>query len=45
MFPGRTRTIVYYADTGTRRAGACETQEDLLRELRELLGEQNVVLK
>jgi DNA polymerase-3 subunit alpha len=45
MFPGKTRTVLYYADTGARRAGACLLDDDLLKELRSLLGEKNVVLK
>ena len=45
MFPGKTRTVIYYADTGVRLGGACAPQEVMLRELRELLGEGNVVLK
>ena len=45
MFPGKTRVILYYADTGSRMGGSCEVQEILLQELRELLGPENVVLK
>ena len=45
MFPGRTRTVIYYADTGKRLGGTCMPDELMLRELRELLGEENVVLK
>jgi len=45
MFPGRTKTVIYYADTGARRVGSCGPEDDLLAELRGLLGEKNVVLK
>ncbi len=45
MFPGKSRTVVYYADTGVRRGGQCLLDESLLQELRELLGSQNVVVK
>lgn len=45
MFPGRMKTVIFYADTGVRLAGTCAPQEVMLAELRELLGEQNVVLK
>ena len=45
MFPGPVRTVIYYADTGVRIGGSCMPQELMLRELRELLGEKNVVLK
>ena len=45
MFPGRMRTVIYYADTGKRVGGSCMPDDWMLRELRELLGEKNVVLK
>ena len=45
MFPGRTKTILYYADTGVRQGGYCAPDEMMLRELRSLLGEKNVVLQ
>ena len=45
MFPGKLKTVIYYADTGVRRGGTCAPQEVMLQELRELLGEKNVVLK
>ena len=45
MFPGRTKTVVYYADTGVRMAGRCMPEDIMLQELRGLLGEKNVVLK
>ena len=45
MFPGRTKTVIYYADTGARMVGRCMPEEIMLQELRMLLGEKNVVLK
>ena len=45
MVPGKLKTVIYYADTGVRRGGTCAPQEVMLQELRELLGEKNVVLK
>ena len=45
MFPGRVKTVIYYADTKVRVGGYCDPQEPMLAELRELLGEENVVLK
>ena len=43
--PGKTRTVIYYADSGKRLGGRCLPDELMLRELRELLGDENVVLK
>lgn len=45
MFPGSSKTIVYYADTGARMGGTCSFEGIMLEELRNLLGTQNVVLK
>ena len=45
MFPGRTKTVIYYADTGARMVGRCMPEEIMLQELHMLLGEKNVVLK
>ena len=45
MFPGRMKTVIYYADTGVRRGGTCGPEACMLEELRGLLGEKNVVLK
>lgn len=45
MFPGKTRTILYYADSGKRLGGSCLPDALMLQELRELLGDENVVLK
>lgn len=35
----------YYADTGARMGGKCAIDERMLREMRELLGEKNVIVK
>ena len=45
MFPGKMKTVIFFADTRVRLGGTCAPQEIMLRELRELLGEENVVLK
>ena len=42
MFPGREQMIVYFADTGRKLAADCVIKDSLVRELRELLGEENV---
>ena len=45
MFPGSLTAILYYADTRLRRGTTCAIREDMLRELRSLLGDDGVVLK
>ncbi len=45
MFPGKDRMVLYFADTGKRLGADCVIHPALLRELREMLGEQNVVVK
>ena len=45
MFPGRTPTVLYFADTGLRRGAQCLPESVMLEELRELLGEDAVVEK
>ncbi len=45
MFPGAMPVVLFYADTRARRGTTCLCDEDLLTELRELLGADNVVLK
>ena len=45
MFPGKARAVIYFADTGARMGGSCALDERMLRELREQLGEKNVVVK
>ena len=45
MFPGRTQTVLFYADTRQRVGIGCLMDDAMLRELRELLGPDNVVPK
>ena len=45
MFPGDSSVVAYFADTKQRRGARCALDERLLRELRELLGNENVVVK
>ena len=45
MFPGKERMVLYFADTGKRLGADCVIHPALLRELREMLGEENVVVK
>ena len=45
MFPGKMPVVLYYADTKIRRQTWCQPREDLLLELKTILGEKNVVLK
>ena len=45
MFPGRERMIIFIADTKRRLGADCLIRDSLVRELRELLGEENVVVK
>ena len=45
MFPGQFQAILYFADTGVRRGTSCSIREDMLEELRGLLGKNAVILK
>jgi DNA polymerase-3 subunit alpha len=45
MFPGDSKLVLYFADTKQRMGGTCLIHELLLQELKELLGEDCVVLK
>jgi DNA polymerase-3 subunit alpha len=45
MFPGDSKLVLYFADTKKRMGGTCLIHELLLQELKELLGEDSVVLK
>ena len=45
MFPGESAVVLYFADTGTRRGTRCLLMDSLLTELKNVLGEGNVVLK
>ena len=45
MFPGENPAVVYLADRKKKLQTQCLLHEALLAELRETLGEKNVVLK
>ena len=45
MFPGQSKTVLYFEQTKVRRGTQCSLREDLLEELKNVLGEANVVLK
>ncbi len=45
MFPGSSGAVVYFADTKQRRGTRCALAQPLLEELKNLLGEGNVVVK
>jgi DNA polymerase-3 subunit alpha len=45
MFPGEDRAVIYFPDTDQRKGATCMLHTALITELREKLGEQNVVLK
>ena len=45
MFPGTVQAVLYFADSGVRRGTSCALRDDMLGELRAILGESSVVLK
>ena len=45
MFPGSSEVVLYFADTKVRRGTRCALAENMLRELQNLLGNENVVVK
>ena len=45
MVPGASSVVLYFADTKIRRGTACQLTDVLLKELEDLLGKENVVLK
>ena len=45
MFPGDSTVVAYFADTKQRKGSKCALDERMLRELRSVLGEENVVVK
>ena len=45
MFPGDSTAVVYFADTRQRRGTRCALDSRMLGELKNLLGEENVVIK
>ena len=45
MFPGKSNTVVYFADTKQRRGTKCNLDERMIQELNNVLGKDNVVIK
>ncbi len=45
MFPGDNQVVLYFEDTKIRRGTLCSFTDSMLQELKNLLGEANVVLK
>ena len=45
MFPGKCQAILYFEDTKNRRGTHCDLDERMIAELKNVLGEENVVLK
>ena len=45
MFPGDSNAVVYFADTKQRRGTRCALDERMITELKNVLGEANVVIK
>lgn len=45
MFPGNNGVVLYFADTEVRRGTRCCFRESMLQELKNLLGDANVVMK
>lgn len=45
MFPGDSSAVVYFADTKQRRGTRCAIMDNMLVELKNVLGDANVVLK
>jgi len=45
MFIGKCPVFLYFSDSGVRRQTHCVLDPDLLAELREILGKENVVVK
>ena len=45
MFPGENGVVLYFEDTKRRRGTRCQFHESMLRELKNVLGNANIVLK
>lgn len=45
FFPGESSVVLYFADTKKRVGGRCVIHPALIKELSELLGEENVIVK
>ena len=45
MFPGNSQVVIFFADTRKRLGGRCLLRNSMIEELKNVLGEANVVLK
>ena len=45
MFPGSSKAVLYFTDSKVRRGATCDLDHRMLKELVNLLGESNVVVK
>ena len=45
MFPGTEKAVLFFEDTRARRGTQCELRENMLGELKSVLGDENVVVK
>lgn len=45
MFPGENPVVVYFADTKQRRGSRCSLDKRMIAELKNVLGQENVVVK
>ena len=45
MFPGEGKAVLFFADTRARRGARCAMAQSMLGELKNRLGEENVILK
>jgi len=45
MFPGDSGVVLYFADSGKRRGTRAQLRDNMLKELKKILGDGNVVLK
>ena len=45
MFPGQSQAVIYFADTKQRRGATCALDDRMIRELEDLLGKVNIVVK
>ena len=45
MFPGGSTVVLYFADTKVRRGTKCILSDKMIRELKNILGDANVVVK
>jgi DNA polymerase-3 subunit alpha len=45
MFPGDSQAVLYFKDTKLRRGARCAIDTRMLGELKNVLGEGNVVVK